>query len=104
MDNSFFAKRLAEERSKNNLTQKELAKRVGVSQGLISQYENGTNLPCLEIFIELTKALSCTPNNLLQDYTKVSGTIEDYFELIQIVLQMPSKDLEKVQSMLKDFI
>lgn len=68
MDNSLFAKRLIQERNKNNLTQYELAELLGVSQGLISQYEKGLNLPNLELFVKLTLVLDCTPNTLLQDY------------------------------------
>ena len=100
MDNSLFANRLTKERNKNNLTQQELANKIGVSQGLISQYEQGLSLPGLEIFIKFTQALECSPDYLLQDYTEVEENFDDYVELINTAIKTPRKNIKTAQELL----
>lgn len=48
---------LKEVRNKSNLTQKELANRVGVSFQVISKYESGTRQPSLETFDKICDVL-----------------------------------------------
>lgn len=45
-------------RSKNNMTQAELAKKTGIRQSNISRIENGKCSPNLETLIKLTKGLN----------------------------------------------
>jgi transcriptional regulator with XRE-family HTH domain len=47
------------------LSQVELAKRMKVTQGVISQWENGYGKPCLENLIELSNILGCSLDELL---------------------------------------
>ena len=47
------------------LTQEELAKRVGVSQPAIAQYERGTATPRLFVTIRLATALSVSIEDLI---------------------------------------
>lgn len=100
MDNSLFADRLIQERTRRKLTQLELAHKIGVSQGLISQYEKGTNLPSLEIFIKLTRALECSPDTLLQDYTQINEGFEDYVEFISTAIRTPRRNVKAARSLL----
>lgn len=104
MDNTHFAERLIQERNRNNLTQRELADKVGVSQGLISQYEKGMNLPSLEIFVKLTNALECTADSLLRDYTGSQENIEDYMELISTAIRTPRKNIKDAKVLLNKLI
>ncbi len=46
------------------LSQEALAKRVGVTQAVICNYENGLNTPKLEIALRLAKALNTTIEQL----------------------------------------
>ena len=52
-------------RTERRLTQEELAKRVGVSQPAIAQYEKGTATPRLYVTIRLATALSTTVEELI---------------------------------------
>ncbi len=98
-DYSLFAKRLYQERKKNKLTQKELAQKMGVSQGAISRIEKGLLIPSLDMFIQLSNTLNCSPNCLLQDYTSFSDPIDDYIELINLLLRIPSEKINEVKTL-----
>ena len=60
-----IGKFIASQRKKNNLTQKELASRLGVSDRSISKWENGICMPDLSLFEPLCKELNITYNELL---------------------------------------
>ncbi len=60
-----FAKNLERLRTERQLTQEELAKRVGVSQPAIAQYERGTATPRLFVTIRLATALSVSIEDLI---------------------------------------
>lgn len=51
-------------RKKLNMSQKELADKLGVTQGAISQWENGITSPRIEKLIELAKLLGCSIDDL----------------------------------------
>lgn len=53
--NCLFAERLKELRSEANVGQVELAKRIGVSKGIISLWENGLREPSMSNLISLAK-------------------------------------------------
>lgn len=75
-DYSLFAKRLYQERKKNKLTQKELAQKMGVSQGAISRIEKGLLIPSLDMFIQLSNTLNCSPN-----LTSTSSNIYSQYQI-----------------------
>lgn len=52
-----FGKRLKDARKARGLTQAELARRAGVSQGVITHYERGVNRPRLDQALALVQAL-----------------------------------------------
>ena len=62
---SSFAENLVRLRNKRQITQEELAKRVGVSQGAIWQYENDVTTPRIKIAVALAAALGTTCEALL---------------------------------------
>ncbi|MEZ8878772.1 MULTISPECIES: type II toxin-antitoxin system antitoxin HipB [Vibrio] len=47
-------------RQKNNWSQTELAKRVGIKQSTISNFENNPNLTTLSTFFKLLQAMNLT--------------------------------------------
>ena len=60
-----FAARLRGKRAELDLTQEELAKLAGISQGAVFQYEDGGYLPGADKLCALAQALGTTPNYLL---------------------------------------
>jgi len=65
---------LKELRIKNNLTQKELAEKVGVTYQAVSRWEKGINTPNLETLIALKQLYHVSVDELLLE---VKSTIED---------------------------
>lgn len=59
-------------REQKGLSQAELANIVGVSQGVISQYERGDRKPTNEIHSKLSKALGVSMDELMGDKDDVS--------------------------------
>ena len=55
-----FAENIKRLRTERQITQEELAKRVGVSQTAIYQYENGDATPKISIAVALAKCLGTT--------------------------------------------
>lgn len=54
-------------REKNNMTQKELAKILYVTDSTISHYEQGINVPTTEMVIKLAKLFDVTTDYLLNN-------------------------------------
>ena len=55
-----------EARQRAGLTQAELAKRSGVSQGKISEYETGTSLPRIDSAFKIANALNEKIEDLIE--------------------------------------
>ena len=60
-----LAKNLERLRTERQMTQEELAKRVGFSQPAIAQYEKGAATPRLFVTIRLATALSVSIEDLI---------------------------------------
>lgn len=58
-------KKIRKLRVEQHLTQQELADKIGVTRGAISQYENGRIFPCIPLLPKLAQALNCTVYELL---------------------------------------
>lgn len=52
-------------RKENNMTQKELAEKMGVTDKSISRWENGKTMPDISILGILANELNCTVSELL---------------------------------------
>ena len=60
-----LGERLQEQRLLKNLSQKEIAKSIGVSASIISNYESGERTPSLEILVALARLYHCSTDYLL---------------------------------------
>ena len=67
-----IGKRLKEARERKGLTQRELAKIVGVTGSAITNYENEVSHPKEQIMYALIDALGVDPNFLFQDCVFIS--------------------------------
>ena len=65
MENSLIKKRLREEIKNSNLTTIEIAKKVGVSPEMITQYMTTKKLPKLDTCAKLCKELDLSANYIL---------------------------------------
>ena len=57
---------ISEAREKRSLTQTDIAKQLGVTQGAVSQWENGTVKPRADLLPKLADVLGCTVDELLR--------------------------------------
>lgn len=58
-----------------NLTQEELARRIGVSKNAVSNYENGVSTPKVELLCALMKALQVDANYIYDVSDSSTGPI-----------------------------
>lgn len=65
MKESILKKRLSEELKNSGLTTIEIAKRIGVSPEMITQYKTTKKLPKLDTFAKLCKELDLDANYIL---------------------------------------
>lgn len=65
MNQEKIGKFIAECRKKKNMTQQELAEKLGVSDRTIGNWENGRNMPDLSLFKPLCDELDITINDLI---------------------------------------
>ncbi len=59
-----IGKKIHELRKKKDMTQRELAKMIGVTPSAVGNYEQGISFPREEILYRLFTALNCSPNEL----------------------------------------
>lgn len=65
MDNIKIGKYIAENRKKKNMTQEQLAEKIGVTSKTISRWENGNYMPDISLLKPLSEELDITLNDLL---------------------------------------
>ncbi len=62
-----FYEKLPKKRKENNLSQEQLADRLGVSRQAVSKWESGLSYPDMEKILEICKILNCTLDELMDD-------------------------------------
>lgn len=67
---------LKEYREKNGLSQKQLAKILGVGQGYISKIENGVESPTVRMIYKFAETLSICPISLLPCIMDINNSIK----------------------------
>lgn len=65
MNQEKIGKFITECRKKKNLTQDQLAEKLGISDRAVSKWERGLNMPDASLMLELTSILGITVNELL---------------------------------------
>lgn len=69
MNSKTIGDAIRNERKKCNITQKELAERLGVSASMIAQYETGKRKPKLETMRKLAEALGVPMGDLVANWS-----------------------------------
>lgn len=62
--------RIKDARINKEMTQEDLASKLGVTKGAIANYENGVSIPKSEVLLKLFVILECDPNYIYQDEIK----------------------------------
>lgn len=73
-----IGERLKEARKETKLSQKELSKRIGISQSVYSDYENGKVDPTAKVIILLCEELDLTADYLLGIEDEHGTRIQQY--------------------------
>jgi transcriptional regulator with XRE-family HTH domain len=103
-----FKDRLKEARTKNKLSQNELAKLVGIHVTNISRYERGENRPATDVLSKLANALDVTTDYLMSGSTEqvAEENISDK-ELLSLFKKVNTLSVEKkkvVKELLAAFV
>ena len=84
-----------------NLTQQELADRVGVAQSVLSKYELGKTMPGADTYLNLSRVLDISPLRLFgyDEDLDENNELEDYeVEMLQMLRGMsPQNRLRLVE-------
>ena len=76
-----IGEKIAEMRKQNNMTQKDLAEKLNVSDKVISKWETGKSLPDVEMMMKLSRALGVSISELYECIENTEDRIkEDYNE------------------------
>ena len=100
MNYSKIGLRIAEARVKHNLTQEELAKKIGKTSQFISNIETGKRKPSLSTLINIAKVLNLSLDYLIIYDNDVEEKIRDDIYMKQIYKQLESLDDEKKNKLL----
>ena len=97
MDQIKIGQFIKECRNKNNLTQMQLAEKLGVTDRAVSKWENGRAMPDSAIMLDLCKELGITVNDLLSGEVVSRNNYNENSE--KIILEMV-KEKEKNDKLL----
>lgn len=95
-----MGKNIVRIRRKNNMTQAELAKKLGVSQSAVNQWENGQRKAKLETVIKMSKVLFCNPKEIILEFDEDCDclySVNDVFNEINQRLENAKIEEEKAK-------
>lgn len=96
MDTKKIGRFIAENRKAKNLTQKELAEKLGVSDKTVSRWENGNYMPDLSMLKPLSDVLDISLNELLSgEYITQENVAEKAEASIESTLEYSRRKIEK---------
>lgn len=99
--------RIAELRKLNNLSQRELASAVGVSDISVSKWENGKSYPTGENLQRLAEVLNCEPEEILSGLKKkepMSSAVpmdDDEILLYDLLHRLPEEKRKKAVAIMQ---
>ena len=81
-----FGKRLKMLRTNKNLTQQQLADRLGVAKSIVSYYESGDRFPSYDVLVKIARTFHVTTDYLLNlERTRVINVSDLSDEQIAVV-------------------
>lgn len=100
MNQTDIGKYIARKRREMNLTQEQLAEKLGVSNKTISKWENGKCMPDYSVVQNLCEALSVTLAELMDGEDSAEGSLRAYDEEQMLDLLRRTQELEKQKNVL----
>lgn len=100
-----FSKRLKKLRSEANLTQKDLAEKIGVSRATVAGYETKGKEPSYDTLLKIARVLNCSVDYLMGNTDerspadKIKKALSEDEELLEFWEEL--KDREDLQLMFK---
>lgn len=104
-------------RKENNLSQEQLAEKLGVSRQAVSKWESGQSYPEMDKVIQICKTFNFNMDELMNENVKevrenkqatsnVNKTIEDFFDFITKTVDMFSamKFMQKIKCIFEQFV
>lgn len=82
MDQEKFGKLIKDIRKKNNLTQKQLADKYGVTFQAVSKWENGKNMPDISLIKEISKDFNVSLDDMFDGNLKNKNNNIKYFLIL----------------------
>ena len=99
MDQVKIGKFIAENRKKQNLTQLDLADKLGITDRAVSKWENGKAMPDSSLMLDLCAILNISVNDLLNGEVVTMSEYDNKNE--QILLQMVKEKQEADKKLLQ---
>lgn len=99
MNQLTIGKFISQKRKEKNLTQEQLAERLGVSNKTISKWETGKCMPDYSIVKSLCEELEITISELMDGEESKEKSVQSYDEQIMNLLRR-TKELEKQKNLL----
>lgn len=87
MNQMNIGKFIQELRKENNMTQEELAEKLGVTSKSVSRWENGKTMPDISLFNSLAAELNCTVSELLNGQKMTKEELLDMRDTINNLIE-----------------
>lgn len=101
MDSKIIGEFIKEQRALKNLTQKQLAEKLGVTDKAISRWETGKGIPDVSLLIPLSEVLEVSVNEILIGETiEEEKKIEKYEETIVNTLTTNKKQISSLHKII----
>ncbi|MEE1050096.1 MAG: helix-turn-helix transcriptional regulator [Clostridia bacterium] len=98
MDYKVLGRNIAKARTRNYLTQENLAEKVDVSTVFISQIETAVRKPSLETLYKISVALNTTMDVLIRGYSEQNG----YEEIATIIKGKNQDEIRYISNVLRE--
>ena len=104
MNQTAIGNYIAKKRREKNLTQEQLAEKLGVSNKTISKWENGKCMPDYSIIEQLCKELSVTLSELMDGEDAAEDSVRVYDDEQILDLLRRTQELERQKNILYGII
>ena len=86
MNQEIIGKFIAKCRKEKNMTQQELADKLGVTDRAVSHWENGRRLPDISLLREMSKDFNISLEDILDGEIKNKSNKKKYYLLITFII------------------